>query len=578
MSADTLWENKLNTTEPRPEPWPDLAHRCCWLIALALGLVEAWTTRFTMFPDGISYLDMGDAFWRGDWHNAINAYWSPIYPLLLGSLSRLFKPSPGWEFPLVHLVNFLTYVVALISFDFFLRTFLKTQLEREPDSVKAQHRFPTWIWLIFGYCAFTISSLFLITISFPSPDMLVAAVIFLASALLLKIKGGKSSWRMFALLGVVLGFGYLTKTVMFLMSVPFIAVAATTQKTWGERIRFATVSFAFFAILAAPLVIALSLAKGRLTFGDTGKINYEINVGTTQFFIPNEGSATHPVRKLNAIPEAFEYGSPVSGTYPLWYDPTYWHEGIRLRFNLSRQIRTVLLTMAQCFWISFNVNLGLSITVVICILYLLSENIRASIGRAVHWWVLWVPGLAGIGLYSLVVIEPRHVAGQFCLLWIVAFSGVLHGSRISIKLISRAVCAMALLTGTVVVYQLWGARNEQRLTEKGIATPECEKVATALVREGLKPGDNIALISEWLFPSRQGAYIARLDRLRIIAEARTETFWAADSDARTRLMSEFAAHGARAVLTYGPPRAEEKWQRIDETDFYIVMLEHSDSR
>jgi hypothetical protein len=30
--------------------------------------------------DGISYLDIGDAYWRGDWHMAINAFWSPSIP------------------------------------------------------------------------------------------------------------------------------------------------------------------------------------------------------------------------------------------------------------------------------------------------------------------------------------------------------------------------------------------------------------------------------------------------------------------------------------------------------------------
>jgi hypothetical protein len=547
------------------------------LIALTLGLAEAWTTRFTMFPDGISYLDLGDAFWRGDWHNAINAYWSPVYPLLLGGILKLFKPSREWEFPLVHVVNFLTYVVALISFDFFLRTFIKAQFERN-HSTPDEHHFPTWIWLVFGYCAFTISSLFLVTISFASPDMLVTAVIYLASALLLRIKAGQSTLRMFALLGALLGFGYLTKTVMFLMSVPFIAVAATTQKTWGERIRGAALSFAFFAAFAAPLVLALSLAKGRPTFGDTGKINYEINVGTTQFFIPKENSATHPIRKLDAIPEAFEYSSPVSGTYPLWYDPSYWHEGIRLQFDLWRQVRAVLLTMAQCFWISLNFKLGLCISVVVCVLYLLSENIRHSVAHALHWWVLWLPALVGIGLYSLVVIEPRHVAAQFCLLWVVAFSGVLEQSRISVKLISGALCGLALLTCAVVGVQIRAASDDRSLAEKGIATPECEVIARGLANQGLRSGDKIALISDWLFPSRQGAYIARLDRLHIVAEARPDKFWAASEATRSKLMSDFATAGATAVLTHGPPEAKEGWLRIEETDFYVAMLERSRSR
>src|SRR5436190_24040667 len=65
----------------------------CWFVALALGAADAWVTRFTMYPDGVSYLDVGDAFWRGDWHNAVNAYRSPIYPLIAGLFLKIFKPS-----------------------------------------------------------------------------------------------------------------------------------------------------------------------------------------------------------------------------------------------------------------------------------------------------------------------------------------------------------------------------------------------------------------------------------------------------------------------------------------------------
>src|SRR6266566_7858750 len=102
----------------------------CWFVALALGAIDAWVTRFTMYPDGVSYLDVGDAFWRADWHNAINAYWSPVYPLIAGLFLKVFKPSIYGEYPLVHLVNFLIYVVALICFEFFFSGFVAQQIER----------------------------------------------------------------------------------------------------------------------------------------------------------------------------------------------------------------------------------------------------------------------------------------------------------------------------------------------------------------------------------------------------------------------------------------------------------------
>jgi hypothetical protein len=45
-----------------------------WLVALSLGAVQAWSGRNAMNADGISYLDIADAYMRADWHAAINGY------------------------------------------------------------------------------------------------------------------------------------------------------------------------------------------------------------------------------------------------------------------------------------------------------------------------------------------------------------------------------------------------------------------------------------------------------------------------------------------------------------------------
>src|SRR5438270_2147716 len=120
-----------------------------WVLALTLGAARAWATRFYMNPDGISYLDIGDAYWRGDWHNAINAYWSPLYSWILGFFINVVKPTPYWEYPLVHLVNFFIYVGALGCFEFFLSSFISQQRERNRDlHAWGQMGIPVWTWYL----------------------------------------------------------------------------------------------------------------------------------------------------------------------------------------------------------------------------------------------------------------------------------------------------------------------------------------------------------------------------------------------------------------------------------------------
>ena len=58
----------------------------------------------------------------------------------------------------------------------------------------------------------------------------------------------------------------------------------------------------------------------------------------------------HPTRKVFDRPAIYEFGSdPVGGTYPIWYDPSYWHEGETPHFDLRGQLR-VLHWSAQEWW------------------------------------------------------------------------------------------------------------------------------------------------------------------------------------------------------------------------------------
>src|SRR5262249_31713565 len=157
-----------------------------WFVALALGLLEALSRRDFMNPDGISYLDMGDAFWKRDWHGALNGLWSPMYGWLLGSILNLFRVGPHWESLTVHLVNFGIYSSSLLSFDFFLRTLITSHhghLRKRGNTFAVP---PTWVWYGLGFTLFIWSSLNFTTIFTVTPDMLNSSVIYLASGLLVR--------------------------------------------------------------------------------------------------------------------------------------------------------------------------------------------------------------------------------------------------------------------------------------------------------------------------------------------------------------------------------------------------------
>src|SRR5271155_3127919 len=104
------------------------------LIAFVLGAAECWTSRFSMNPDGVQYLDNATAYWSGDFQHAINSQWSPLYPWLIAAWFAVFRPSPYLEFPLVHILNFLIYLLSLAGFLYFLSSLRKaiSALQRTP--------------------------------------------------------------------------------------------------------------------------------------------------------------------------------------------------------------------------------------------------------------------------------------------------------------------------------------------------------------------------------------------------------------------------------------------------------------
>src|SRR5438132_10108218 len=169
MKASSLAESELAQV---PNERESRTAGCCgsykwlrlsfWCVAIMLGAADAWVTRFTMNPDGISYLDIGDAYWRGDWHNAINAYWSPLYSWILVFFLKVLKPSAYWEYPLAHLVNFLIYVLALACFEFFLASFIREYRLRLAGSGGEEIGLSEPSWWLLGYSLFLSTSILMI--------------------------------------------------------------------------------------------------------------------------------------------------------------------------------------------------------------------------------------------------------------------------------------------------------------------------------------------------------------------------------------------------------------------------------
>src|ERR1039457_823759 len=184
--------------------------RFWWAVCLFLAGVHAWSYRHSMNADGMSYLDMASETLRGGPQNLVNGYWSPAYPALIGLAFFIIRPSPIHEFPVIHLVNFAIFGFALLSFTFFLKSWLGVP--------RKAHMIP------FCFCVFLWFTINFVTLSVVAPDLCMAGIVFLAAGICCRISLLGSDWRHFAALGGVLGLGYYVKAAMFPLGLTLIAV------------------------------------------------------------------------------------------------------------------------------------------------------------------------------------------------------------------------------------------------------------------------------------------------------------------------------------------------------------------
>ncbi len=525
-----------------------------------------------MTSDGVCYLDMADAWLKGDWKTGVNALRSPFYSWAFALALQVLKPSPDTEFTATHFVNFAVYLATLGSFEFFWSELVQAQRARKPDLSGTQGvTLPAWLWLALGYSLFTWSSLKLITVASIFPDLCVAGFLYLACGLVLRIRTGRAGWRAWAALGAVLGFGYLTKLPMLPMAAVFFAVgwfAAGSLRKAAPRLLLAA---GVYFILTGPFMIALSLKEGRLTLGDSARLNYAWHVDGAPFvhwqgnFPPRCGKSRHPTRKIFSKPDLYEFGIPVEGTYPPWFDPSYWNEGLTPYVEWRNQAR-VLLHSARIY-LELFVKGGLFLAVLIL---LFRRPRRWSWMRDVgENWILLIPALAGLAMYAPVHVETRYVGAFIVIFW----AGVLAGVRVADSPQSEKLAAG--LTAIPIVALL--AITSMQLTgyfrkDLNRSVQAHGQVAVWLKRKGIRDGDRVGYIG-----FGRDAYWTRLARVRLVAEIPPESsdaFWAASPSVKSEVIAAFAKTGCKVIVAenVSTPVSMAGWEKIDETDEYAYVL------
>lgn len=550
-------------------------------LAGVLGFLQAWASRMDLISDTVSYLDIGDGIWRGHWSIAINGLWGPLYSAIMGVAVGIARPSPYWEYPLVHLVVFGIFLFALWGFDFFLRELVQLRHEAESSS---ELSIPDWVWLTIGYTIFLWTSLQVIQVSETNPDMLVAAFFYFGCGFLVKIRRNAASWPSFLGFGLVLGLGYLTKSIMFPVSVLCLVAAALVARQQRQRCRLVG-AFVVFAMIAVPFVVGLSSEKGRFTFGESGRYNYAVHVnhvprthwqGDAEY-----GKPVHGSRQIFDRPATFEFATPLPGTYPAWTDPSYWYEGLHTRVNLRRTIDRLFQLSREELVFFFELHGGLVATLFL-LFYVGGRKWGIVKGIATYWFLL-LPAAGALGLYALIHIEPRYLAPFVASLVLCLFFSV-HlpkspgnerlAAGVGILLFALFICPVESTSLHV---------REFVSDALGRSQPDhnsYQAMASEMSRLGLKPGDRVASLEYSLYGMSTWA---RLARAQIVAEvyywptleeSSGNDFWQANAATQQKVVDAIRKTGARVIVSQATPIPFNApgWQRVGETQYYAYWL------
>jgi hypothetical protein len=185
------------------------------------------------------------------------------------------------------------------------------------------------------------------------------------------------------------------------------------------------------------------------------------------------------------------------------------------------------------------------------------------------YWPLWVPGVAGLGIYGLLYVESRFVVPFFALIWMALFAGLrFPRSEAAKTLVASLTLATVLMLATGIAW-LGGRALFRAMQPQPFVDWE---VAQSLQTFGVRPGDKVASIGYAL-----DAYWAHLAGVRIVAEIPlwgTPSFWSAGAKSQSEVFTDFAGTGAKIIVTDQRPPMEsrEGWRELGKTGYFVHTL------
>ncbi len=561
------------------------------MIVCGIGYVKY--DNYQLDGDAVSFMDIADAIHAHDWPLVINGYWNPAYAGALALGQMVAQPSRWNELQTYFWVNFFIFVACIAACFYFVDALLRVRERFIPDA----ETLPA-----FSHATLVLTSLGLLFLSFQRElsigavraDSLLLFFFLMAAAFLLRLQS-TGRFAYYPLLGLALGFAYLTKSFAFLpsgmlLASLFVYGATRNGQRRGRIVIGVLLAGSVFAAVAGPYIVAISRQRGRLTTGESARLNYCFFVDQTprwhEWHTGDLGHATasfkHHEELIVDTPPVYSYAQHPLGTFPLWFDPSYWTDTLQPKVywpgHLLRLERTTVLLVRY-------VAGHLEAFVFFGVLVLLGCSISR---RRVLWLplapvVLW--GLLMLGIYFPIDLQDRYLtpAFLFVVIPVLAMLRRPEGRDRGGSFQGEIATGMALLFAGLVFANAVSDLGERRRNEnvagypRGAYSKEIYPAARGLAELGVAPGSSVACFGD--VACYIDVYWARLAGALIRAELEVPdgsdpgVFWEGIQDKQAILEALRARHIKVIVGMFEPEtQIPAGWHQLGSSSYYAYPL------
>ena len=331
----------------------------------------------------ISFVSVAKQYALGNLDSAINGYWGPLFSWLMVPLI-LINPSPYFVLYAMKILTLIVGIFTIVGVKFLSYRFKMDELIRNSILL-----------------AMVFIVLFFALRSSPVDLILLCFLVYYLYFIFSPEYSFKSYYG--ALCGLLGALAYLTKSyALSFFIVHFILfniLHYLKQKNKRNILRNLFLGLAVFFIISGSWSVILSEKYGKITFGTSGKYNYDVIGPISTGYHPTEYAYQGFIKP------------PYEGVTSAWYDPTYFKIDSWSPFkswdNLSFQLRKIRDNILNLI----NIYCGFSyFSLIIILIYILFciQSIKDLISRTDVVYPLLTLLIFPLG-YLIIALEIRYI-------------------------------------------------------------------------------------------------------------------------------------------------------------------------